>query len=228
MNFFKGGASTIDIGMEFRNCVKRLMNRQKLKKFFTERDIVRENQCRRQSFSTMRIDMIIQRSRSESIESEAMIDPNIEFQKKIRALKCKSKQLFASRDVDFETFSNIMTESGLGQLGCYELFSLFDTNGDKALQLDEFIFTLISFDASDEDDAAKLYFRFCDTDENGTITREELQEMVEFATGQSGEVALATTNHLYEFCELEMEAEIDLKTFTAMYYAILNGESTIF
>jgi Ca2+-binding EF-hand superfamily protein len=151
-------------------------------------------------------------------------------------------------EIDVHGFCNIMLLLELHHLASPDVFYIFDINQDGKIDTKEFLLTLLSFRASGiaglddkekeaaSEDAASLYFRFFDLDDDGFISREELRAVVACLFHDGGPVLeggenLVTPINVEDLFDLidnnPKDGRIDIGEFTTFYHTILLPSASI-
>ena len=194
-----GGAPNVALGADYMARVKHLALRQKLKKFFVESNIVSTNQVRRQRLEEA-IPLLA------SGDCKALFGQTVaSFFSRLCTLKrvvlhamrsapdeddteppAKKKIRPCTDQLDYDTFVNAMKQAELPELGCPQVFRIFDIDGSGSIDLKEFLLTMIAFRpfpnggkcSESARDAAALYFNVFDLNDNGFIDLEEMKLVV--------------------------------------------------
>jgi Ca2+-binding EF-hand superfamily protein len=145
----------------------------------------------------------------------------------------KRMRLGFDGDVDFDVFCSFMQSNDLEILANKRIFSIFDTNGDGNICMREFLMTIVAMRemGSDRDDveAAQLYFRMFDIDEDGFIGKEELELVIGCLLHDGTGLLVIDENdvntlHIDEiFCTIDTngDGQIDLTEFKVFYETVL-------
>lgn len=190
---------SVYLGEDYFARVKYLSLRQRLKNFFVESNIVQENQVRRK-----RLEEAVPLLASPSYGTLFNYTEE-SFNNKLRALKRVALEVLRSQsgqkicdppykklrpctaEFDYFNFVKAMTEAGLAELGCPQVFRIFDIDGSGSIDLKEFLLTIIAFRPAPQNatdcnesvrEAAGLYFDVFDLDSNGMIDLEEMRLVV--------------------------------------------------
>lgn len=145
----------------------------------------------------------------------------------------KKMRLGFDGDVDFNVFCNFMQSCDLDILANNRIFSIFDTNGDGNICMREFLMTIIAMRevGSDQDDleAAQLYFRMFDIDEDGFIGKEELELVIGcllhdgagLLVIDENDVNALNVDEIFSAIDTNYDGRIDLMEFRVFYETML-------
>lgn len=89
----------------------------------------------------------------------------------------RRKKIF-KLEVDFDKYCSVMKTVGLENLATRGVFNIFDVDGDRSINMKEFLLALIALrsrhSTEEEEEAAGLYFSIFDVNEDGYICPEEM------------------------------------------------------
>lgn len=135
-----------------------------------------------------------------------------------------SAELLSHRGINFQQFSDILSDVNLHYLANEEVFEIFDWNKDSSVDYKEFLFTLCSFFPHDTIEVtAQLYFTVFDVDGSGSISQDELADVMSRLLGVSaGDPAIQT---LYNTIDMNKDGEISLEEFMTFHKMVLESSS---
>lgn len=242
-----------DFGDDYTQRIKNLALRNKIKRAFLALRIEDSHKLRRECFEEV---LPFLKKQSESEDDGPSTSQNLGA--KIRQLKLKlveainnypensdnnseeeapshkRRRLTCDKEINYSAFCNLVKCAGLDILAREDIFDIFDTNGDGTVDMKEFLLNLLALQPSktehEELEAAKLYFKVFDVDEDGSISKEELELVMRCLLHDGAGPLLVTSDcdvtvlnieALFEHINWKQNGSIDFEEFERFYNAVL-------
>ena len=234
-----GAAPENRLGDEYVCRVRNLALRHRLKKFFVDNDIENKTRITRERWE------VHKRARYEtdvSDESLAAV-PSPTTDKFVRVKKLLIDHLTAAivsestaqdasesaavpvpaRCFDMVTFCKFMNDAGMAEFACEGAFNVFDVNRDQRVELKDVLLILVSLSSPSLDqDAASLYFRLFDVDNDGYISKSGLKLIVPCVLQENSmSLPLPTIEAMFDAIDRDGNGKIDLAEFKSFYNTVL-------
>ena len=257
--WLSGSAPSTDLGTAYRRRVKALALRKTMKKIFMDRDIEDEHRKRTMKLDRYNssgdpdspvaaqfqgiefgaklknLKNVLLRNMGVSISVPGSSPPTSVRRSSSGTDSGQSESSeedlrILRGEIDVDMYCSIMCSVGLETLATPEVFHIFDINGDGQIELKEFLLTLMSFRAPDENDAAVLYFHLFDLNEDGYIDVDELRAVVACLVHDGSNPLLPNSlmsqlpnvEELFEVIDTNpKDGRIDLDEFKQFYHTVL-------
>ena len=186
----------ISLGEAYKQRIKHLAARSKLKRCFVETSITRKHLYKKESFQSELpfLDNAATVMENECVTMDEFVTLSKAYNGKLLKLKelmvnsiyedaddenqASKRRRISQVNIDYEQFCVLMESVDLGMLANPQIFSIFDEDGNGVINSKEFLFALMALrsgtDINQEEEAAQLYFSLFDVDEDGWISKDEM------------------------------------------------------
>ncbi len=233
-----GSAPENRLGADYVARVKNLALRHRLKKFFIDNDIENKTRITRERWEVhkrARYDPDVPEDRSA--EAASQTDKFVRVKKLLidhltAAIVNETSARDASdaavmpghpRFFNLTTFCQFMNDAGMTEFASEGAFNVFDINRDQRVELKDVLLILVSLSSpSMYQDAASLYFRLFDVNDEGFISKSGLKLIVPCVLQESSmSLPLPTVEAMFDAIDTDGNGKIDLAEFKTFYNTVL-------
>lgn len=242
------------LGESYRQRIKHMVLRGKLKRCFLETSITNSHQSKKECFQSELpfLEAPPTVMRNESVSLEEYLSLSDEYNNKLLKLKEilvnsiyngiddtseNKRRRINLINIEMDEFSRLMDSVDLGMLSSPEVFSIFDENGDGFINAKEFLLALMALrstgtDMQQESEAARLYFSLFDVDEDGWISKEEMAMVLDCLLHdgagpmwEDDSITDVNIDEVFSTCDINNDGLIDFEEFCTFYNTLLESSS---